>query len=175
MANMRKSSILLALTLIVLVTSQVATANAWYKRAWLISTGDGDRILETGENIVWSITIYVYNDGDSDMTDMVVTDNLGAEFEIDKIKKVTQGTVDWYTKGKSEKVHLTWDVGTLLEGEGAWLSFRMSTDLNPAGKQEFTSPGEYWLNSGPTAKWYVNGKKHSEEIPPIMITVLPQS
>jgi hypothetical protein len=27
------------------------------------------------------------------------------------------------------------------------------TKKNPAGKQEYTSPGEYTLNSGPTAKW----------------------
>jgi len=171
---MKRKLVLLSLILGVLIATQaMPAANAWYKRAYFVSDGDDDGIIETGENVVWVIEIYVYNDVGSMMTDIVVTDNLAAELEIDSLDQVTQGTVSWYTTGKSEKVHLTWDVGTLTPETAAYILFKVSTDLNPSGKQEYTSPGEYELNSGPTVKYRVNGVQYSFEIPPIMITVLP--
>ncbi len=107
------------------------------------------------------------------MTDIVVTDNLAAEIEIDRVSSVSQGTLEIRYTGRSEKAHLTWNVGTLQPDEWAWFTLEISTDLNPAGRQEYTSPGVYELNSGPTMKYYVDGIKYSLEIAPIIHTVVP--
>ncbi len=155
------------------VTQATPIAYACYKEARLVSTGDGDMRIEVGENVVWLMHISVSNWRSSgDYTDVVVKDNLGAELEIDSIDSVTQGTVDWYTTGKSEKVHLTWSVGTLAPGERVHLYFYVSTDHNPAGKQCYTSPGWYELNSGPTMKYMWQGHQDSYEASSIWIQVL---
>ena len=61
----------------------LATASACHKSAELVSTGDGDMIVEVGEESVWLTTIYLINDQGAPMTDVVVTDKLGGELEID--------------------------------------------------------------------------------------------
>jgi hypothetical protein len=41
------------------------------------------------------------------------------------------------------------------------------TKLNSAGKQQYATPGDYTMNSGPTAKWEdVNGAPDSSDEPP---------
>ena len=54
----------------------------------------------------------------------------------------------------------------------ATLIFEISTDLNPAGKQEYTSPGCYELNSGAVLKFTYNGKKYSAHTLPITVLVV---
>lgn len=103
--------------------------------------------------------------------DVVVTDNLAAELQIDDYS-TTRGTVSWYTTGKSEKVHLEWTMDNLPANWNAYLYLTVSTDLNPAGRQEYTSPGCYELNSGPTMKFMVDGSQQSIEMNSIMIEVL---
>jgi len=105
---------------------------------------------------------------------VVVTDRFGAEYEITDPFPIliTHGNASYETKGKSEKVFLTWNIGTLAEGETATLIFEISTDLNPAGKQEYTSPGCYELNSGAVLKFTYNGKKYSAYTLPITVLVV---
>jgi hypothetical protein len=87
------------------------------------------------------------------MTDAVIKDRFGAEIEVDSYV-ASQGSVDIKTKGNSDKVFLTWDVGDLGVGESATLTLTVSTDLNPAGHQEYSEAGEdYELNSGATLKF----------------------
>jgi hypothetical protein len=148
-------------------------ANACHKTAELVSTGDGDMLVEVGEESVWLTTIYLINDQGAPMTDVVVKDNLGGELEIDSFVWISKGDVTLITKGATNKIQLTWNVGDLALGEMAWLVFYVSTDTNPAGKQEYTSPGDYWLNSGPTMKYKIYGVQGSLEMPPIPVTVLP--
>jgi len=75
------------------------------------------------------------------------------------------------TKGKSEKVFLFWDIGTHEPGEYATLYLTMATDLNPAGKQEYTSPGTYELNSGAVVKKIYDGVQYSWETGQLSIEV----
>jgi hypothetical protein len=119
------------------------------KWAYLESTGDGDLILEVGEEIVWTLMIWVTNTYDWTMTDVVVTDRLAAEIEIDEVLLVTHGTFDWTTKGN---IKMTWDVGDLEPGDTATLILEISTKVFK-GKQKYTSPGWYELNSGATLKF----------------------
>jgi len=74
--------------------------------------------------------------------------------------------------GNSCKVHFMWTIGPMTAGETATIYLVISTDLNPAGHQEFTSCGTYFLNSGATVKGFVNGRQVSAEADPIEIKVV---
>ncbi|UCE28645.1 MAG: hypothetical protein JSV85_05040, partial [Candidatus Bathyarchaeota archaeon] len=122
----------------------------------------------------WSALIGITVSAPVTIENVVVTDRFGAEIEIvDPFPFViTHGNVSYETKGKSEKVFLTWNIGMLAEGETAILIFEISTDLNPAGKQEYTSPGCYELNSGAVLKFTYNGIKYSAYTLPITVLVV---
>ena len=74
--------------------------------------------------------------------------------------------------GTSCKVHFMWTIGDMEADETAVIYLVISTDLNPAGHQEFTSCGTYFLNSGATVKGFVNGRQVSAEADPIEIKVV---
>jgi len=173
---MKKILLMAVLMLSVIGVAQfLDAANACHKTAYLISTGDGDMRIEVGEKIVWQLVIWIHNDpgvyGGSTLMDVVVTDNLAAELQIDDYS-TTRGTVSWYTTGKSDKVHLKWSMDNLPANWNAYLYLTVSTDLNPSGRQEYTSPGCYELNSGPTMKFTVDGSQQSIEMNSIIIEVL---
>jgi len=131
-----------------------------------------------GEDVHWTMGIGVdlrWVSVAGAIENVVVTDRFGAELEIDQPfpVKCTHGTVSYYTEGNSDKVFLTWNIGTLPFGEMAILIFKMSTDLNPAGHQEYTSPGCYELNSGAVLKFTYNGKQYSAYTLPITVSVTP--
>ena len=74
--------------------------------------------------------------------------------------------------GKSVKAHFQWDIGSMGPGTTT-IYIIVSTDTNPAGWQEYTSCGDYWLNSGATVKAIVasTGKQFSAESESIPIHV----
>ena len=77
--------------------------------------------------------------------------------------------------GMSEKVHLFWYIGSLKPGKTARLILLVSTDLNPAGHQEYTEPGIYEMNSGATLK-FIDPEQNmqlSAVTAPLYVTVLP--
>ncbi len=126
----------------------------------------------------WAVVIDIVNTFSYTMEDVVITDRFGAEIEIDEPFpfSITHGTVSYSTKGKSEKVFLTWNIGDLLPNETARLILLVSTDLNPASKQEYSSPGVYELNSGATLK-FIDPEQDvqlSAVTDSIYVTVLPE-
>ncbi len=137
----------------------------------------GSTTITQKTKTVWTVVIKLTNNFQGPICGAVVKDRLGAELEIYepwRIPWITPGTfVSFTTRGKSKKVFLTWEIGDLNPGEEAKLVFYISTDLNPAGKQEYTSPGCYELNSGATLKYIYEGVQFSEETGSIYITVLP--
>jgi hypothetical protein len=142
----------------------------------------------------WAVVIDIVNPFSYTMNDTVITDRFGAEIEIDEPfpYSITHGTVSNTTtedkskgpakgkpdkrKGTSEKVFLTWEIGDLDPGETARLILLVSTDLNPAGHQEYTSPGIYELNSGATLKFIdpLQDMQLSAVTDSIYVTVLPE-
>jgi len=80
---------------------------------------------------------------------------------------------DIYWTGKSVKAHFMWDVGAMSAGETKMIWLIVSSDTNPAGKQEYTSPGCYEMNSGATVKAILasTGKQSSAESESIRICV----
>jgi len=58
--------------------------------------------------------------------------------------------------GRTHKAHFAWTIGPLASGANTGITIGVSTDTNPAGKQEYTSPGLHCLhelNSGATLKF----------------------
>jgi len=120
---------------------------------------------------VWFVGISVRNDNPYTITNVYVEDRFGAEFAVTVESGPNYGTVSLTTKGASNKVFLEWDIGSLGPGAWAGVLLRVQTDLNPAGRPEFTSCGEYYMNSGAVVKWLDDlGKQHSLETGTIMVT-----
>jgi len=79
-----------------------------------------------------------------------------------------------YWTGKSVKVHFQWNVGPMSSGQTKAIYVIISTDTNPAGWQEYTSCGWYYLNSGATVKAIdaFTGKQYSAVSDRIEIQVI---
>jgi uncharacterized repeat protein (TIGR01451 family) len=81
----------------------------------------------------------------------------------------SKGTETFVFRGATDKIYITWNIGTLLPGETAVMRMPVFTDRNtgvnkksPKGHQEYTSPGHYILNSGAVVKWLDDrDKQHS--------------
>ena len=103
------------------------------------------------------------------------------------------GEIDWYTKGKTEKVFINfYDGFTLAPDQEEWLfSVSVSPDINTGkgtannpdknsnknpkdGHQEYTSLGEYCLNSGATISGYIGDVPIEVSTNPVCVEVLPQ-
>jgi len=82
---------------------------------------------------------------------------------------------DIHWTGRSVKVHFQWNIGDMnaVTGMSQTIFLVVSTDTNPAGHQEYTSPNCYELNSGATVKAIVDstGKQFSATAPSIPIGV----
>jgi hypothetical protein len=147
--------------------------------AWPDEANDDDLILDLHEKWYFEMDINVTNNTESALDDIVVNDDFGGDLEIisvdgvpvdvktdatplkGKQKVATYGDVTILWTGKTEKAHLTWDIASLAADTTVTLTVVVSTDVNPgqgkskdkgmSGKNEYTSGGEHYLNSGPTA------------------------
>ncbi len=110
---------------------------------------NGPDVVETHTRYGWTLDITVTNLGGSDATDVIVHDVLPAELDLIDYT-LTQGTLSYVQNGNDQmcSTSLTWNIGTMSPDGCATLTLVISTTTNPAGKQEFTSPGNYSLNDG---------------------------
>ena len=137
---------------------------------------DRDGIIEVGEPVEFFEVIQVHNPAPFAWTDTTVEDRWGAEIDV-LSATASQGTATLTLTGKSAKEHLVWEIGTLGPGQTVNLVLRAGTDLNPAGRQEYTSPGVYEFNSGVVLKFDVQppgAKKPSQrsfETGSVLVTV----
>lgn len=122
----------------------------------------------------WLVRITVTNLNSYPVTNVRLADRFGAEFGVDILEYSggTGGTApELSTIGASAKVTLKWYIGSLGAGESATVLLHVYTDINPAGMQEFTSCGTYYMNSGAVVKWLdSDGHQHSAETEPIVLT-----
>ena len=142
-------------------------------------TVDPDYPLEvpTFTCVVWVVRISISNPDDYCYTELVIKDNFSAEVGGEPLDDMPVDViVRMQTRGNTKKGSFQsqtrivwyvtcddWDPVTeectdnsleLCPGESAYLEMLVWTKLNPSGnKQSYTSPGDYTLNSGPTAKW----------------------
>ncbi len=105
---------------------------------------DGDETVKTGVKESWTFRIELINHGFS--KEFTIKDVIPAEFEISEIV-VSNGnyTITQSGNGAMGSTKIFWTVKT---SGMEYIEITISTKLNPAGKQEFTSPGIYFLNSG---------------------------
>jgi hypothetical protein len=66
--------------------------------------------------------------------------------------------IEW--SGQTHKIHFEWYIDELKAGKTITIIIGISTDLNPGGKQEYTSSCEHCINSGATLKaiWRDRGR-----------------
>ena len=139
---------------------------------------DRDGVIEVGEPIWFMEVIQVHNPSPYPWEDVTVKDRWGAEIDVTSASP-SHGTVTLTTQGKSAKEFLEWDIGTIPPGGTANLVLLTMTDLNPAGHQEYTSPGDYEYNSGAVLKFQVRPagakKPHQESFDTgsVILTVVP--
>ncbi|MEM4291585.1 MAG: hypothetical protein QXR50_02585 [Archaeoglobaceae archaeon] len=96
----------------------------------------GKTVVKTHTKETWTFVISVENPKENS----TVKDVIPGEFNIVSYSATT-GNVIITTTGKSK--HISWTLS-----ESGRLTVTIETALNPAGKQEFTSPGKYYLNEG---------------------------
>lgn len=174
--------------------SPVLTVDKWvYEQVEL--DGDGDGIIEVGEEWQFNIVIEITNVSVGEVTEILLKDNLGGDLILNRVlwepgnwvpvvqptaKKKQDNvtdygpfTIEW--TGKTKKAHLYIDVGSLDSGEwSGFFQLDVSTDTNPGGHQEWTSEGPTELNSGATAKGLLQGWYEVESVStPIEVEVLP--
>lgn len=119
----------------------------------------GANVVCTFEDVEWRVPIVLRVLDQEGITDIEVKDTFPAEYSVDRfIATAGQVTVEPAGGGNSA-TKVTWTIDELPGGSVARLVMLVSTRTNPAGKQEFTSPGVYDLNPGMDAKWTVDGEE----------------
>jgi len=123
------------------------------------SDADGDGDIEVGEYTEFWLSITVENkDTEDTISSVVVKDRFGGDLMLVSYEEPAVGTVETNTKGKTNKVSLTWDGFDLGPGETATLDLLVATDVNPGQdkktvpQNEYTEAGTHELNSGANVK-----------------------
>lgn len=139
----------------------------------------GPRTVPTGTCVEWTFYIVVKNTSDAPMRAVELTDHFGAEldcldyYDVDFVYGSPGWTFAQTTNKPGTQDRIRWTIDELGPLDRGLLVLHVATKCNPAGKQEYTSPGVYTLNSGATLKWLdTRGVKRSESTEPIEITAV---
>jgi len=141
--------------------------------------GDGDGVLEIGEDWLFVMTVTLTNISGEDITDIRMHDRLGGDLEWHVIGWNIPSGIDVYTKGKTEKVFINWYDGfTLADGSSVSADITVSPDVNTgtgngkkAGHQEYTSTGIHELNSGTWFEGYIGDEYIEASTEPVCVEV----
>jgi len=159
---------------------------------WVVDCSEPDPYyVPMYTDVQWWVSIDVENiPGDAIITmeDVVVKDRLGGDLELDDFQASPGSSLNARLTGKTEKQHLTWDLGgDLADGASGYLWLIISTDINTgrgtankpngngnnpkSGHQEYTEDGEHELNSGAVLKFIdpITGFQLSAHTPPITV------
>lgn len=116
---------------------------------------DGYPMVPMHTEITFTMVITVTNnDPAATIEDVVVKDRLGGDL---KFISSDPAPTSYVTKGNSDKVFLSWELGD-LGSDSKEIILTVATDVNPGQgkkaepKNEYTSPGIHDLNSGANAK-----------------------
>lgn len=141
--------------------------------------GDDDGVIEVGEKVRFIIRIWVKNHSFTETwSDIVLTDKLGADLDLWYVPgygaywpQVGGGSISHTTNRNGDQYRLKWQDFDVAPGGYAFMYVCVETDENPGGNQRYTETGIHYLNSGATAKGYVEGRKMSDSSNPIMVEV----
>ena len=116
----------------------------------------------------------------TEIVDLFVKTHSRGKFKKEIIEFETQYRITWYVTCEDEipeppaepPEECLDNSGLLCPGQSEYLQLYLWTKLNPAGNQEYTSPGTYTMNSGPNVKWFnLEGQQFSYDGEPLYITV----
>lgn len=108
----------------------------------------------------WRVPIVLRALDANGVSDIEVKDTFPAEYSVDEVfTNMGTFTVE-PTGGDPSATRVVWNVDDLPYGTAARLVVLLSTRQNPAGIQEFTSPGTYDLNPGVNVHWTYNGQAY---------------
>jgi len=147
---------------------------------FLISTEDGDNVIEVGEEIIWTLIIIIKNTFDVNMENLVLTDILPPQVSVCDILYCRGDKPVDEKKGKKEtgSTHLTWEIGILEPQELAILDLTLCLNTKPAEEEQDSSPVHYKLSSGAKLKFTIQetGLKynvHAEKVEFDVPSVMP--
>jgi len=143
------------------------TKTAVAKTSNIETLTDGTFRVPNKQYAEWEVTIQLFSD--SPIDNVVITDNFGGEFGVERIS-VSRGTVEFNYSGTTKKVSIKWIIGNSFSGPAS-LVLKVYTDKNPAGKQEFTSSGTHFLNSGSVLKYRIGNTQYSVNVPSVIKVV----
>lgn len=113
--------------------------------------------------VEWRVVIVLRALDANGVTDIEVKDIFPAEYSINNVL-TNMGTFTVEpTGGGNSATEVKWNIDALPYGAAARLVVILSTELNPAGIQEFTSPGTYDLNPGVNVHWTWDGGNYEWE------------
>ncbi|MBC7320392.1 hypothetical protein H5T89_07080 [bacterium] len=130
---------------------------------------DGIFRIPTHQYAEWKIIVKISSTNPID--DVVIKDIFEPQLGVqDPPIYISQGTVNYtYSPGQMKKVTVIWTIGDSFSGD-AELILKVYTKPNPAGNQEFTSPGTYYLNKGATLNYTLGGTGYSVTTEEILVT-----
>ncbi len=102
---------------------------------------------------------------DDYVTDIYVKDIIPAEFSVE-VTSFSHGEIEVTSLGQGHgATMIEWWIDELQADEQAMMMFVVTTQLNPAGNQEFTSCGTYTINPGYDIHWTYQGETYESETP----------
>ena len=127
--------------------------------------------MPLNRKLKWTVVINVPNNAGSTMTGTVVTDKFSPE--MDQVVKgaytATQGTVVFtYSSDAAHRLQMRWDIGSLLSGATARLSFDIWTKKNTITRREgYSSSGLRTFNAGAALRY----GSHVEYVAPTNVMI----
>jgi hypothetical protein len=137
----------------------------------LTTLGDPDAVpLFTKVDFTMTITVHAY----AEVTNVYVEDGIGADLVVNSPTDGEDGIAVWKasTKGKMSATKIGWTIGKPTVSEDNTLDIVVYTGTNAKGKQEYTSTGTHYLNSGPKVYFTYDGTTYMLQGPSVMVTVV---
>jgi PKD repeat protein len=101
-----------------------------------------------------------------------VEDGIGADLSPVYTSGPGVQTPEIMGKGKKGATKCVWILGSINDGETDTLYITAYTGTNPKGKQQYASPGEHTLNSGPKVFFTYDGEDYMLQGPSITVNVV---
>jgi len=144
-------------------------------------------ILDTGEQaacdvnavpigeivyFVMNIAVHAY----TSVSAVTVKDGIGADLVLEQyVQSYGEVTTAKAGKGKMGATKVTWMIGEPQVSLDYTLDLYAHTGLNPRQKQEYTSTGIQYLNSGPEVHLVYEGMQYVVQGPPVSVNVVAPS